>query len=122
MLQQIIAFIIISFFVARLIIQKNQRQITGLTFIIWLIFWIIAAILIFFIKYLDRLAILLGFSASGIQILIYLSLIIVFYLLLKVRLKIEKMEKDITILTRQNAILAAAPDSTSKNKEKNYES
>lgn len=104
MLQQLIALLIILLFVFRLLIQKQRKQISANEFLIWLIFWIIAAILVIFIKFIDQLVAQLGFSASGIQILIYLSVIILFYLILRIRLKMEKIDKDITKIVREIAI------------------
>jgi hypothetical protein len=46
----------------------------------------------------------LGFSSSGIDILLYIGVISLFYFIFKLRLKLEKMENNITKLVRQEAI------------------
>ena len=104
MLQQIIALIIIAFFLSRLFWQKNKKQIRANEFIFWLFFWLITAGAIIFLKWIDRLVVGLGFSGSGIEVLIYVAVAILFYFIFKLRLRLEKMEKDITKIVREIAL------------------
>lgn len=104
MFQQIIALIIIAFFLARLFWQKQKKQVNANEFIFWLIFWILAAAAIIALKWIDKLVANLGFSGSGIDILFYIAVIILFYLIFKLRLRLVKIEKDITKLVRNIAI------------------
>ena len=104
MLQQIIALIIISFFLARLFWQKQKKSIRAGEFLFWLVFWVVAALAIIFIQQIDRLVAELGFSGSGIEILFYLAVVILFYLVFRIRLKLAKIEKDITKLVRDKSI------------------
>lgn len=104
MFQQILALIIILFFLSRLFWQKRQKRITGGEFIFWMIFWLFALMAIVFIKKIDALVASLGFSGTGIEILFYLAVIVLFYLVFKLRLSIEKMEKNLTKLVRKNAL------------------
>lgn len=104
MLQQIIALIIISFFLARLLWQKQKKQIKGGEFLFWLIFWIAAALAIIFIKQIDKLVAELGFSGSGIEVLFYIAVVILFYLVFRIRIKMAKMEKSLTQVVRKTAL------------------
>ena len=104
MLQQIIALIIIAFFLARLFWQKQKKQVGANEFIFWLIFWLLSAGAIITLKWIDKLVASLGFSSSGIDILIYAAVIILFYFVFKLRLRFEKMEKDITKIVRKIAL------------------
>ena len=104
MLQQLIALIIILIFVFRLFILKKKNKVSANEFIFWLVFWLLAASGIAFIKDLDKLASSLGFSASGIQIILYAAVAVLFYMNFRLRLKIEKMDKDITAVVRKMAI------------------
>lgn len=99
-LQQIIALLIIFFFISRLIGQKKKQAVSGNEFALWLFFWIFSALAILFLKDLDRLTAGLGFSASGINLLFYAAILILFYLIFKMRLRLAKMDQDITDLTR----------------------
>jgi len=104
MLQQIIALIIIAFFLARLSWQKQKNLISVTEFVFWLIFWVMAAVLIIGLKFIDQFVALLGFSGSGIEVLLYLSAAVLFYLVFRLRLKLEKMEKDITKIVKHIAL------------------
>lgn len=104
MLQQTIALIIIAFFLARLYWQKQKNYIGLNEFLFWLTFWILAAALIIALKFIDRLVAGLGFSGSGIEILLYLSVAALFYFVFRLRLKLEKIEKDITKIVEYIAL------------------
>jgi hypothetical protein len=101
MLQQIIALIVIAFFLARLFWQKKGNKLSASEFIFWLIFWALAALAIIFLKLIDRLVADLGFSGSGIEVLFYLGVVILFYFIFRLRIKLEKIEKDITRIVRE---------------------
>ena len=104
MLQQIIALIIIAFFLARLYWQKQKNHIGLNEFVFWLIFWILAALLIIGLKFIDQLVVYLGFSGTGIEVLLYLSVAVLFYFIFRLRLKLEKIEKDITKIVKHIAL------------------
>lgn len=104
MLQQTIALIIIASILARLYWQKQKNYIGMNEFLFWLIFWILAAVLIISLKFLDKLVAGLGFSGSGIEVLLYLSAAVLFYFVFRLRLKLEKIEKDITKIVQNIAL------------------
>lgn len=104
MLQQIIALIIIAWFLSRLYWQKRKNYISFNEFLFWLIFWLLAAVLIIGLKFIDRLVAGLGFTGSGIEVLLYLSVAGLFYLVFRLRLRLEKIEKDITKLVESIAL------------------
>ncbi len=104
MLQQILALIIIGFFLVRLFWQKQKKQIGANEFIFWLVFWCLSAILILSLKWIDKLVADLGFSGMGIEVLLYLGIAILFYFIFRLRLKLEKIEKNITKIIREMAI------------------
>jgi hypothetical protein len=104
MLQQIIALIIIAFFLARLYWQKQKNYIGFNEFLFWLIFWLISAVLIILLKFIDKLVLGLGFSGTGIEVLLYLAVAVLFYLIFRLRLKLEKIEKDITKIVKHIAL------------------
>lgn len=104
MLQQILALIVIAFFLARLFWQKQKQQIAAGEMVFWFIFWIAAGFAVVFLKSIDQLVAELGFSGSGIQILIYIAIAIIFYLIFRLRLRLAKMEQDLTKIVRNIAL------------------
>jgi hypothetical protein len=101
MWQQIIALILILFFLSNLIKQRKNRDLKKNEFILWLSFWSLGALAIIFIKELDKLVANLGFSGTGINLLLYLSLFTLFYLVFRLRLKIAKLDNQITKIVRE---------------------
>ena len=110
--QQIIALAIILVFVFKLKKQKEKNLIKRNELIFWLIFWLISALAIIFIKQIDLLLTQLGISASGINFLFYLGVLVLFYFIFRLRLTLAKLDNQLTELARQIAI-----DKTNKDKE-----
>ncbi len=108
MIQVFIALVIVLFFLLRLGWQFYKDQIPKNQFIFWLIFWFAVGLLVIFIKSIDQLALRLGFSSSGIQLLLYLSVAIIFYFIFRLRLKVARLDKDITNLTRHVALSSSS--------------
>lgn len=104
MFQQSIALIVIALFLSRLYWQKQKKQIAPAEFIFWLVFWLIAALAVISLKWIDKLVAELGFSGSGIEVLLYLGIAVLFYFVFRLRLKLEKMERDITKIVREIAL------------------
>ncbi len=101
MIQQILAGLIIIFFLSKLINQWKKKAISFNEFIFWLIFWVLAILIVAFIKQIDKIVINLGFSSSAINLAFYIAVLFLFYLIFKMRLKIVKIEKNITDLARK---------------------
>ncbi|HOZ56403.1 MAG: hypothetical protein BWY51_00902 [Parcubacteria group bacterium ADurb.Bin316] len=104
MSQQLIALAIILFFLGRLFWQKRKKQVAANEFIFWLIFWLTAAIAVFFIKTIDKFFASLGFSSPSINILFYLATIVLFYLILRLRIRLEKVERNLTTIVKEIAL------------------
>lgn len=103
--QQFLALIIIAFLISRLIKQKNKKQLGKNEFYLWLFFWTGSALAIIFLKSFDRLAAMLGFSSSGINILIYGAILILFYFIFKMRLTLAKIDRDLSELNKEITLL-----------------
>ncbi len=104
MLQQLIALVVVAFFLVRLFILKKNGKLPGGEFVLWLVFWSLAAISVLALKWLDQMFAALGFSASAINILVYAAVIILFYLNFRMRLKMEKIDRALTAISRKVAL------------------
>jgi len=104
MIQQTIALILIAIFIWRLLSQKRKKRINQNEFILWLVFWLLGALAMIFIHRIDSLVRYLGFSGSGINFLIYLAILVLFYSIFRLRLNLAKMEKNITEIVRKIAL------------------
>ncbi|HNP75091.1 MAG TPA: DUF2304 domain-containing protein [bacterium] len=103
MLIQLILVAALLLFIGRLVAQFRNQKISGWEFIGWSGLWLGAIVVILFPDITSFLAIKVGVT-RGVDLVIYVSIILVFYLLLKLLLRIEKIEKDITKLCRQAAL------------------
>jgi len=105
MAQLLVAAIIILFFLAKLYWQKRKGAVSTGEFIFWFIFWLASFVLVLFLKQLDQLVASLGFSVSAIQVAVYLAIAVLFYFIFRVRLKLEKMDENLTkineVVTKQ---------------------
>jgi hypothetical protein len=104
MFQQIIALIIILFFIIRLLRQNKKNKISKSEFVFWLSFWVFSAFIVLGLKWVDKLVAKIGFSGSGIEVLLYFGVAILFYFIFRVRIRLEKMEKNITEIVKEIAI------------------
>jgi len=102
--QQIIGLIIIGFFAARLSWQRKNKEINANEFFFWLIFWILAALAIVFLRQIDIFVGRLGFTASGIDVLLYIAVVMMFYFVFRMRIRLAKMESDISKIVREVAL------------------
>lgn len=96
MTQSLVAAIIILFFIAKLYWQKRKSAVSTGEFIFWLVFWLASLVLVLFLKQLDQLVASFGFSVSAIQVAVYLAIAVLFYFIFRVRLKLEKMEENLS--------------------------
>jgi hypothetical protein len=104
MWQQIIALVLIIIFITILSLLRKKSKIQKNEYIFWLIVWVLAGLAILFLKQLDTLLIDFGFSSSGINFLLYLAVLFLFYLIFRLRLKILDLDKKITKLLRELAL------------------
>ncbi|MFA5029391.1 MAG: DUF2304 domain-containing protein [Patescibacteria group bacterium] len=103
MLIQFILIFFILLLVLRLIWQLKNKEISGWQFLSWLVIWFLAIIIIWYPQVTIFLAGQLGVG-RGVDLVIYLSVILLFYLLFRLLLRIERVEKNITKITQELAV------------------
>ncbi|MCF7819918.1 MAG: DUF2304 domain-containing protein [Candidatus Pacebacteria bacterium] len=114
MWQQIIALIVILFFLTRLFSQKNKKNISQAEFALWLVFWALAAVAIIFLKQIDAFLYELGFSGGGINFLLYLAVMILFFLIFRLRLKYQQLNQKLTEVVRKITLETANKEDRQK--------
>src|SRR3989344_9209015 len=103
MLIQIILIVAIILIILRLIYKLRGRDIGLGQFSIWLIIWLMAILVIWYPKITSYLATKVGIG-RGVDLVIYIFIIVVFYLMFRLLLRIEKIERHITGLVREMAL------------------
>ncbi len=97
----IIAFILFAAY--RTVSRFRQRDIAFRELLIWLIFWCLVGLVTIFPQKTDSIAQWLGVS-RGADLLVYISIIVLFFAVFKIVVKQEKIERDITKIIRTKAL------------------
>lgn len=102
----IIQIVLILFFVFALfktVLRFKVREISLSQFIFWIIFWICAGIVVYRPNLTATLAKFLGVG-RGVDAILYLAIAGLFFIIFRIWVRLDKMEKNITRLVRQDAL------------------
>jgi len=99
---QIIIFLFILVVLLKTIKRLQKKQITLPMFALWLILWLGVAVITYQSEIINRLANWVGVG-RGADLVVYVALLVLFYLLFRVFVKIENFEKKMSHLVRDNA-------------------
>lgn len=103
MVIQYIATGIITLIIVQLIFRVIKERTQFFKLLFWCVFWSIALVFIWLpTNTIDKLGKVFGVG-RGIDVLVYLSIIILFYYIFRQNDKINKLEKQITKLVREIA-------------------
>jgi len=103
MLIQIILLIVIAAVIARLIMKLKSKELSGRQFLLWLVLWLLAAVAAAWPDLTVRLANLVGVG-RGSDLVVYAAMVFLFYFIFRLLLRIERIEKNLTKLVRQEAL------------------
>ncbi|MBN1502543.1 DUF2304 family protein [Candidatus Woesearchaeota archaeon] len=101
---QIIAIVFALFAISRVILRMRDKKLTPGEFFFWTLIWLGLLGVVFFPSLTSRLANLIGIG-RGIDLIIYGSIAILFYLLFRIYVKIEEIEQEITKVVREISII-----------------
>lgn len=94
-------FVLLSIY--KLIKQKQNNKINLLSFIFWFILWIVIAIVFYLPETTSYIANIVGIG-RGVDLAVYTSIVVIFYLLFKVFIRLNKIDREITKIVREKAI------------------
>jgi hypothetical protein len=97
MLIKIITLIFVSFALSRAILRFKDRSIKITEFFLWFIIWLAVLVLVFMPKLSDKIAYDLGIQ-RGTDTAFFIAIIALFYLLFRLYVKLDKIDKDTTEL------------------------
>lgn len=100
---QIIVLVFVVFAASRVILRAKDKKISVTELFFWLAVWAVLAGVVFFPELTAPAAIFLGVG-RGIDVIIYVSIGLLFYLIFRLYVKIEELQQDITAVVRKNAI------------------
>lgn len=114
MLIQIIISFFIVFVLLRLVVRFKKSDLKISEFVSWLLFWLMAGVAVWLPNFLTSLANLVGIG-RGADLVLYVGIVLVFYFIFRIYTRLEKMERNITKIVRQDALKTAAEKETEKN-------
>ncbi|MFA6254799.1 MAG: DUF2304 family protein [Patescibacteria group bacterium] len=103
MIIKIIIILFIVFVFWRTFLRFRKGDITSRELVIWLIFWFLVAAATLVPKKTDAVSQWLGVE-RGADLLVYLSVIVLFFLVFKIIVRLEKIDRDITKVVRRTAL------------------
>lgn len=103
MIIKLVLLFFIVFAIFRLFRRYRERAITGRWLILWLLFWVASGAVVAAPEITTRIAALVGVG-RGADLALYLAVLGLYYLLFRVMVKLERVEKDISKIVEEVAI------------------
>lgn len=100
---QILVWVFILFAISRAVLRFREGTLTSKEFIIWDLFWIVAGIVFLFPNITNKIAKILGVG-RGTDATIYVALLVLFYMIFRLYIKLEDLDHNITKIVRAIAI------------------
>lgn len=100
---QIVGIVIAVFSLLMVLVRFFRKEVSLREFTLWGIFWIVLGVFVIYPSLMSRLANLFGVG-RGVDIIIYLALILLFYLAFKINVRMERIEQDITKIVKEEAL------------------
>lgn len=102
-LLQTVIIVFTLFALSRIYLRFREGKVSKGEALFWTLIWCAVVVLVFIPQVTDYFADLLGIK-RGINIVIYVSIILLFYLLFRLYVKIDTMNQDITKIVREIAL------------------
>lgn len=100
---QMLIIVFALFAITRTVLQFKRGTLTLAWLLFWIVFWLVAGVVAALPHTADTVAQFVGVG-RGADVVIYLSLIALFYLIFRLYVKIEQVEGEITRLVRTLAL------------------
>lgn len=102
MVIQYVATVIIAFIIIQLLLKLRKDKLVWIKILIWTVFWGGALFIVWFPEIIAKIAQISGVG-RGVDVIVYVSIIFLFYLIFSQNSKIDKLNRQITKLTREIA-------------------
>ena len=96
---QVIVLIIVFFAVSRAILRLKDHEISVFQFLFWLAVWC-GVLVIALLPGLTQVASNVLGVERGVDVVVYLGVLVLFYLLFRVYVRLENIEQDLTKIVR----------------------
>jgi len=100
MLIKYLLVLLILLIVSRIVLRYREKSLSTREFIFWLLFWLVAGVVALQPDWTGIAAERLGIG-RGADLVVYLSLVAIFYLLFRIQIQQKKTEREITKIVRK---------------------
>src|SRR3990167_7350800 len=113
---QIVLLIFVIFAISRVILRLKEKVLSTQMAFFWVLIWLAALVGILLPKTTTKIASFFGVG-RGVDVIVYISLALLFYLVFRIYVMIEDLRHEITFLIRQLALQNSSHSSV-KNRRK----
>lgn len=100
---QLVVTMFSIFVVYRLFVNYREKKLPKVAFFFWLVVWVSIIVIFWSPDLASRIALIFGIG-RGADLIVYVSIIVIFYLLYRLGITLEKIQKNITVLSRSLAL------------------
>lgn len=100
---QLVLIIVVVLIFIRTIIKLKKKELNTLSFVLWSLFWFCVIGVVIYPNTTVFIANMLGVG-RGADVVLYFAIALLFYLVFHVFIKLYKIERDITVITRTIAL------------------
>ncbi len=116
-LTRIIIMLVALFAESRVLLRYKDKKLNFFQMIIWTLIWVGLIFIAFFLNYFMKISEILGFY-NFLDVIIVLSIIVLFYLYYKQIIVNEELNSQITLLVREIGLLNEKKKENKKTKKK----
>ncbi|MCX6746113.1 MAG: DUF2304 family protein [Candidatus Parcubacteria bacterium] len=103
MIIQVFLILFIIYAVIKVGLRYRDKVISLQEFLIWTIFWFMVAFVVILPETTSLVANFVGVG-RGVDLVIYISILILFYLVFRILVRLDKVDKDVTKIVRSIAL------------------
>lgn len=100
---QIIFIVFFLFAIYKVVARYRAQELTFKEAVLWVVFWIGAGVIVITPNSTFYFAHLFGIT-RGADLVVYSALALIFFIIFKLMIRIEKLQRDITLLTRKKTL------------------
>jgi len=116
MLIQVLLIVFFLIAIAKVVRRRRANELNTGAAAVWVIFWLVATAVVALPNSTFYLARLLGVG-RGADAVVYVALVVLFFMVFRLMVRQEKLNKDITRLVRQEALTQARKQAEPKQNE-----